>query len=106
MPAGQFDTALADHRVEPIRQACDDVVKPGTARSLYDIVLSGVKSTIGNILPDCSCEQENILLHDTDIGAKAVQSDIADIGAIDADGAGGSLLEAGKKRTDRRLSGP
>ena len=105
LPAGEFHAALADDRVEPVRQLGDHRRPAGPARRLLDLRLGGFEPAVGDVLADRAAEEEDILLHDADLAPQRGQRHVADVDAVDGDAPRVDLVEAGQQRADRRLAG-
>ena len=94
LPAGELDAALADDRVQPIRQAGDHIVQSGPARRVDDLRLGCVEPAVGDVLADRAGEEEDILLDDADLAPQRRQRHVADVDPVDRDPARIDFVEA------------
>ena len=83
----------------------DQLVQPCPAGGVPDLGLAGAEAAIGDVLADGAAEQEDVLLHDADLAAQRRERHVADVDAVDRDGAAVDLVEARQQRADRRLAG-
>ncbi len=88
----------------------DELVEARAARGLDDLALDRVQPAIGDVLADRAAEQEHVLLHDTDLAAQRGQRHVADVDAVDGDGARcrprRSAAAASRWSSCRRPDGP
>ena len=54
---------------------------------LDDRVAAGVRVAVGDVVGDRVLEQDRLLEHDADLAAEAAERDVADVVAVDPDGA-------------------
>lgn len=62
--------------------------------SFKDFLVRGTRSTVPNVVQDRPVEQGSVLWHDANVGSQGLQVKVANIGAVDRDGALTRLKEA------------
>ena len=87
LPAGELHAALADDRVQPVRQRVDHRLQPRAPRRLPDLGLGRVEPPVGDVLADRAGEEEDVLLHDADLPPQRGERHLADVDAVDGDAA-------------------
>jgi len=55
-------------------------------------------------VPDRDREQEGLVEHDADVGAQALDGEVADVVAVDAHGAGGDVIGAREQPCHSRFA--
>ena len=104
LPAAQLDAALTDVGVVAVLQRTDKGVGPGQAGSLLNFGAGRAGAAIGDVLRHRAAEQVNVLLHDADGPAQAVQRHAAHVLAVNQDLAARHIIEAGDQVAQRRLA--
>ena len=98
--------ALAHHGVVALRKRFDKDINIGAAGRFGDLFCRGARLAVGDVLADRSIKQVHILLHQADGTAQTMLRHVAHILAVDANGAGGSVVKARQQRTSRRFAAP
>ena len=98
--------ALADDGVVALGQAHDELVRVGRAGRGLDSSNRGVGSAVGDVVADRDRKEERLVEDDADVRAKRAERHVADVVAVDLDGAGGDVIEARQQPRDGRLARP
>src|SRR5829696_1840665 len=106
LPARQPVAALADHRLPPLGQALDQVQDPGRPAGVLDLLQGGVGPGVAQVGPDGVVEQVRVLGDQADGGPQALQPQVADVDAVDPDGALADVVDPGDQHGRGRLAGP
>ena len=104
LAARQRVAALADDGVVALRQRVDELVGAGGASRRPDLLERRVGAPVGDVVADRGREQERLVEHDADLGAQAVEREVAHVVAVDLDRAAGDVVEARQQPRDRRLA--
>ncbi len=105
LAAREFQAALADRAPVAVGQRGDEIVDARAPRRLGDLVLAGAGAAIADVVADRIVEQHRVLRHDADGAAQAVLAHVAQILAVDADGAAIDVVEAEQQPRDGRFAG-
>src|SRR6516162_494752 len=105
LAAGQFETALADHRSVAVRQSHDEIVDMGVARGFFDVGARRPRTAVGDVVVDGVIEQHSVLRHDTDCTPQALLRYRANILVVDLDRTGIDIVKAEQQAGDRRFAG-
>jgi hypothetical protein len=71
----------------------------------FDFGIARIQFTVGDVVPDGSREEEDILLHDADLVAQGTQRQILDVDAVDSDRPFRGFVKAGKEVAQGRFPG-
>ena len=93
-PPDRRGAALADHGVVAVRLADDELVRVGHAAGPLHLVIGRAGLADQQVVPDRAVEQQAFLEHHADVGAQAVQGDVAQVLPVDGDAAGGRVPQA------------
>src|SRR5579875_2519648 len=104
--AGEFVTALADHRLVPFGERGDEVVDVRRLGRSNELLIRRVHLPVAQICGDRIVEEVGLLRHDPDGAAQRGQGDLADVDAVYRHRARLRIVEAGDERGDRRLPRP
>ncbi|SKY08719.1 Uncharacterised protein [Mycobacteroides abscessus subsp. abscessus] len=102
----QSAAAFADLVAHPAVESGDDIGGADGECSGRDLCPVGVGSAVGDVLGDAPGEQVWFLGYEADPMSVVEQSEVADVGPIDADLAAGGVVEAGEQFDDRRFARP
>ena len=69
-----------------------------------DLLRCGIHPAVPDIVKNCACEQENVLLDNADRGAQVLQMNLADILAVQKDATTVNFIEAWDQLTESRFS--
>src|SRR5436190_2380602 len=97
----ETEAAVADDRVQPLRQLGDEVA---AVRRLYGqrhFVVAGLGPSVANVLHQRAMEQRDVLRHDGDGLAQALLGHLRDVLAIDQDAPRLDVVEALQQREER-----
>ena len=95
LAAGEGDSALADHGVEAAGEFEDLGRDVGDGGGVFDLFGGGVGRAEGDVVADGVGEEEGLLGDEADVFAKLGEWEEADGFAVDEDGAGDGVLQAG-----------
>ena len=104
LPAGQLHAPLADGRVVARGQPGDELVGAGLHRRLVHELGRGTGTAVGDVVRDRAVEQQRLL---GDVGDRAAQrglGDVAQVLAVDPDGARVDVGEPQQQAGQRRLA--
>ena len=85
--------AFADHGVVTVRRRHDELMGIGALGRLDDRVAAGVGVSVGDVAGDGALEEDRLLKDDADLAAEAAKLDLADVVAVDPNGAGIDIPE-------------
>ena len=85
LAAGQFQAALAHHRVITLRQRFDEIMDVRGLRGGDDFFARRIGTPVGDVVVDRIVEQHGVLRHDADRGAQAGLRHVAYVLAVDQD---------------------
>ncbi len=105
LAARERDPALADHRVVPVRQPLDELVRLREPRRLLDLLVGRVGPAEGEVLAHGRREEERVLRDHADLAAQRVERHVAHVGAVDRHAPALDVVEARDQRRERRLPG-
>ena len=89
-----------------MRQASDEIVRTRSPGGLCDLLLARPGATVGDVLCDAGREQHGLLEHDRELVAQLGESVVAQVHAVEQDGAGGRVVKARQQTHQRCLAGP
>ena len=104
LPARQAVTPLAHQRVEAQRQTLDHVQNARVPARRGDLVRRGLRAGVAEVGPHRVVEQVRVLRHDADGGSQRLARDVAQISAVDGDGALVGVVEAQQQRREGGLA--
>ena len=78
-----------------------DVGRPG---GRLNLLLAGVHGAVGDVVADGGGEEEHVLLDGADGLPQGGEGGVPDVYAVDGDGAGGDVVEAGHEVDDGGLA--
>ena len=96
LPARERVATLADHGVVAVGQAVDEAGGTGRLGRGHDLFEGGVRSAVGDVVPDRHGEEEGLVEDDADVGPQAGEGEVAHVVPVDPDGAAGGVVEAGQ----------
>ncbi|GAA3244366.1 hypothetical protein GCM10017691_50320 [Pseudonocardia petroleophila] len=105
LPAGQGQTALADHRGVAVGQAFDELVHLRRLRRGADLVVGGVGAAVGDVGAHGVGEQERLLEHHAELAAQVGQPQVGQRHAAQAQLSVLRVVEAREQQRHRRLAG-
>lgn len=105
LASGEADAALADEGVVPGFEFGDEAVRVGDARGVGNVILGRVASGVGDVLGDGPVEEEDVLLDDAEEFAVGLDVDVAEVGAVEGDGALARVIEAGDEVAEGGFAG-
>ena len=105
LAARQPVAALADDRVETLRQRGDHVPDLRVAAGRFHLRRRGVRPGVAQVLADRHVEEVRVLGNDADVGAQRVLGEVAHVVAVEPHGARGDVVEPWDERGDRALAG-
>ena len=106
LPAGKLHAALADLRLIAIRKLSDEIIRRCQTCGLFDLLLGRVLTAICDILCDGIPEEEDILLHDTDLSSEVLLTERGKRMSIQHDFAFCRFIEAKQQADERTLPCP
>ena len=96
--------AFAHQRVVAMRQAQDEFVRMGGARSRHDFGARGLGFSVGDVLGNGAKEQKRLLQHQADVAPVVGHRKTADVGAIERNGPFGHVIKAADQIHQRALA--
>ncbi|CAN5288336.1 hypothetical protein BH24ACT7_BH24ACT7_07850 [soil metagenome] len=106
LTAGQAVTPLPDHGGVSLGESADEVVGAGQPRRRPDLLVRGVGSTKGDVVPHRGREQERLLEHNRHLAPQLVQRDRAHIDPVEPRHSGVDVVEPGDEEGKGGLTGP
>ena len=106
LPARKLHAALADLRLIAIRKLSDEIICCCQTCSLFDFLFGRVLTAIRDILCDGIPEEENILLHDTDLSSEILLAERRKRMSVQHDFAFCRFIEAKQQADERTLPRP
>ena len=106
LPARKLHAALADLRLIAIRKLSDEIIRRCQTCSLFDLLFGRVLTAIRDILCDGIPEEENILLHDTDLSSEILLAERRKRMSVQHDFAFCRFIEAKQQADERTLPRP
>lgn len=76
----------------------------GKAAGGIHILVGGRGPRVADVVHERVVEQHRLLRHDAEVAAQAGDRDVADVGAVDGDGAAVGVVEAEEQAQQRRLA--
>ena len=104
-PAGKGTAALADYGVVAVRQCHNEIVAACLFRSIYHLLLRGIRLAEADVGADGIVEQIHILEHHGNVGKQAFAGHLSDIHTAHGNAAVIYIIEAGKQAADGGLAG-
>ena len=101
---GEGAAALVEHVVEGAIEAFDDLVGADGAEAFPDAVVADVDAEC-DVFADGAGEDDDVLGDEGGAGSEAVEGEVADVAAVDADGALGGVVEAADEVDDGGFTG-
>ena len=105
LPAGQVRAALADVRVEPVRQPGGELVHQRQPRGPPHVPVPRPRVAADDVLPQRPVQQHGVLQHGGDLPAQRGQLVPAHVDAVDQHLAGAHVRQPRDERRDRALAG-
>ncbi len=72
----------------------NDAIELGAAGGGHDLLVGCTQTAISDVVADRGAEHENVLLDDADLAAQGILGHVADVDAVDGDGAGIDFVKA------------
>ena len=104
LAAGQAHALGAELGVVALGEGLDELVRRGRLGGVDDLVRGGVRA-VGDVLADGAGEEDRVLQDDRDLVAQPGCRAVADVAAVDGDGALCGVVEAGDEGRQGRLPG-
>ncbi len=104
LPARQPLPPLADGGLVALGQRLDEVVRVGSPGRGLDRLARRIGTSVCDVVRDGVVKQHRLLSDDADLRAHRRQRDVADVHAVDADGAARDVVEARDQVDQRRLA--
>src|SRR6266851_7186782 len=105
LAAAQPMTPLPHHRVITFRQRRDEIVDVSGLRGGYHLRLRRVRLRVEEVVADRGMEEEGVLEDHPDLAAQRFEREIANVVAVQPDGAELRIVETGQQVGDRGLAG-
>ena len=105
LPARERDPALADHRVVPVGQPVDELLRLRELGRALDLLVRRVDDAEGDVLAHGRREEERILRDDADRAPERAERHVAHVDAVELDAALRRVVEAADERGERGLAG-
>ena len=103
-PPDRRYAAIADERVEAVRQLRDELAAVRRSRGLPDLVVAGLGARVADVLHQRAVEQRDVLRHHRNGLAQALLRDLGHVLPVDQDAPGLDVVEALEQREDRGLA--
>ena len=104
--AGEAEALFADDGVVALRHAQDEVVGEGVAGGLYDLFGGNIGLAVGDVVAHGVVEEDRLLRDLGDLFAERLESEGANIVAVDEDAAAADVVEARDEIDQRALPCP
>ena len=104
LAAGELAAAVADVRVVALFGGHDEVVGVGDARRLLHFLARGGLDTEGDVVEEGVVKEDRLLIHVAHQRAQVGERRLADVHAVDGDGAPLHVVEAREEVHQRALS--
>ncbi len=104
LAAGQFETALADHRLVTVRQVADEPVDLGHRGCFAHLRVAGVRAAIADVVRDRVIEQHRVLRDDANGCAQTLLRHLADVLTVDQDAPAVHIIEPEQQPRNGRLA--
>ena len=101
----QGRSALLHHRVVPVGQFHDELVRVHGLRRRLDFLVGGVELAVADVLAHVAGEDEGVLQHHAHLPAQRCERHVAHAVAVDRHRALGHVVEARQQVDDCRLAG-
>ncbi len=105
LAAAEREPALADHRVESLRQLLEQLGKTGALGGVHDLLIARVRAGVGNVLAEAGREQEGIVGNHGHLATQRRGIDVAHVHAVHQHGALVHVVQARDQHHERRLAG-
>ncbi len=105
LTARERDPALADHRVVPVGQAVDELLRLRELGRSFDRLVRSVDDSEGDVLAHGCREEERVLRDDADRPPERAERHVAHVDAVELDAARARVVEAADQCRERRLAG-
>ena len=105
LAARQFPAGGTDHRIVPVGELDDEVVRRRRDSRRDDLVVGRVGTGVGNVFRDGAHEDVGFLRHHGDEPVQVVQRKVADVNAVDGDAPFVAVIEPGDQIQQSGLSG-
>ena len=106
LASGQAHAALPDHRLVPLGQAADELVRVRSPRRLLDIRLRALPAPVGNVVRHGLVEQDRFLGHQPGQPPQRLQREIAQVPPVHRNPPAGHIEEPGQQVHKRGLACP
>src|SRR5579875_2652825 len=106
LAAAELEAAFADDGPIAGGQLVDELGCESGTGGGEDLFLAGIGTAVGDVIEDGVVEQEGVLGDDADVLAEAREADVAHVPAVNAQGAGGDVIEARHEVGERGLPCP
>ncbi len=90
----------------PFGHPFDELGEPDRAHGLVHLLVGGLRSGEGDVVPDGPGEEERLLGDDAELAPQRVQGHRLEVVAVDEHPPVGRVVEAGDQLGQRRLAGP
>ena len=100
LAARQLDPVAPDPGVVAVGKGHDEVVGPGVARRLDDLILAGLELAVSDVGADGVVEQADFLADQPNTGAQRGQRNFAQVGAVYGNPAAVDVIEPGNQVED------
>ena len=97
LSAGQRVAPLSDHLVVPVVHVADEPVGPGYPGGGHHLVSGGVGTAERDVVVERVGEQEGLVGYLADVVPETGQGQVTYVGAVNQDGAGSDVVEAGQQ---------
>ena len=97
-------SALADDGVVPVRERCNELVDLCCPRRLLDLLVTRLRLRKAKVLAHRRMEEVGLLRDDTDGRGERLERQLADVDAVDRDGALGRVVKSRHEIAARRLA--
>ena len=99
-------SAVADHRVQPLGQICDQICDLGQLQGASDLGVAGVGTRVAQVSPDRVVEQVRLLRDHADPFTKGRQAGVPQVDPADLHRPRGGVVEPGDQGGQGRLARP
>mmetsp|Transcript_28211 Transcript_28211/g.59255 ORF Transcript_28211/g.59255 Transcript_28211/m.59255 type:complete len:244 (-) Transcript_28211:1273-2004(-) len=104
LSARELEAPLADERVVSGGHTQHRLVYPRLFRCPLDLLIGGAWPAVGDVESDALVEEHDVLRHDAQLLAHRVELDVAQVLPVDADRAGGRVVEAEEQPQHSRFA--
>lgn len=95
LAAGETDTVFANDGIVAFGKLADEGVSIGGLCGGDDLLEGDISAAVGNVVAHRVVEEDGFLCDHADLLAEGAERDVADVDAINEDGAGGDVVETG-----------